>query len=126
LNGLLAKKESDKIKDGNRIAYQCPELENGPCGRTFEDAFILANSKTFGLTSTSPNELEIEARTQASKWKKSEFALKYAISEKNWSVPTYIADGLRWLAPEVIRPDLALALAVEAAIDLPEKGTDHD
>lgn len=126
LNGLLAKKEPDKIKDGNRIAYQCPELENGPCGRTFEDAFILANSKTFGLTSTSPNELEIEARTQASKWKKSEFALKYAISEKNWSVPTYIADGLRWLAPEVIRPDLALALAVEAAIDLPEKGTDHD
>src|SRR5690606_16469535 len=95
LKGLLAKKEIDKIKNGNRIAYQCPELEHGPCGRTFEDAFIPANPELFGLTSASPHDLELEARTQASKWKKSEFALKYAISEKNWSTPTYIADGLR-------------------------------
>lgn len=126
LKGLLEKKYVDKIQKGNRIAYQCPELATGPCGRTFEDAFILANSKLFGLTSTTVNELENEARTQASKWKKSEFALKYAIAEKNWSTPLYIAEGLRWLAPENnVAPDPVLALAIEAAADLPEQGASH-
>jgi hypothetical protein len=32
--------------------------------------------------------------------KKTEFALKYAIEETNWTVPRYMAEGLAWLAEE--------------------------
>lgn len=40
-----------------------------PCGRTFEDAFILANSALFGLVGRNTQELEIEARDKAAEWK---------------------------------------------------------
>lgn len=116
LAGLLAKKDADKVLNGNRIAYQCAEEKDGPCGRTFEDAFILANPKLFGLIEKSPQALELEARSKAEEWKKSEFALKHAIAETEWVAPAYIVDGIRWLARgDVVAPDPALALAVEAA-----------
>ncbi|EBI9233548.1 ATP-dependent endonuclease [Salmonella enterica] len=116
LAGLLVKKDSDKVLKGNRIAYQCAEIENGPCGRTFEDAFILANPKLFGLVEKDANAQEIEARSKAEGWKKSEFALKYSISNTDWISPKYIVDGVRWLASEgMSSPDLALALAKEVS-----------
>lgn len=116
LAGLLAKKDSDKILKGNRIAYQCAEVENGPCGRTFEDAFILTNPKLFGLVGKDANSLEIEARSKAEGSKKSEFALKYSISNTDWTSPKYIVDGVRWLASEgMTSPDPALALAKEVS-----------
>ncbi|RBB37559.1 ATP-dependent endonuclease [Burkholderia reimsis] len=118
LGGLLAKGEADKIREGNCIAYQCAEVEGGPCGRTFEDAFILANQALFGLTGNTREELEIAARSKAAEFKKSDFALKYAIEEKGWSAPRYLVDGVRWLAAG-IEPDLsdpALALAADAIV----------
>ncbi len=116
LAGLLAKGDADKVDKRNRIAYQCPEKENGPCGRTFEDAFILANPALFGLTTETRQEMELEARSKAETLKKSEFALKHAIAEKGWTAPTYILDGVRWLAGgDIPAPAPALALAVEAA-----------
>ena len=126
LNGLLTKDESEKAKHGNCIAYQCAEEENGPCGRTFEDAFILANRALFGLNGATREELEAGARSQASKIKKSEFALKYAIEEKAWTTPKYILDGIRWLAAgiEPAIPDPALALAAEAMIANEEDAAD--
>lgn len=115
LAGLLAKGAADKVDNKNRIAYQCPEKKDGPCGRTFEDAFILANPALFGLTDETPQELELEARSKAGALKKSEFALKHAISEKGWTAPMYILDGVRWLAGgDVSIPDPALAIAIEA------------
>lgn len=118
LNGLLAKSEDEKIKDGRRIAYQCAEEQGGPCGRTFEDAFILANQALFELNEKTREELETEARNKAGKFKKSEFALRYAIEEKVWTTPRYILDGVHWLAAgiEPTTPDSALALAAEAII----------
>ena len=112
-----------QVKGRNRIAYQCPELADGPCGRTFEDAFILANAALFGLTGTTREALELEARSNASELKKSEFALKHAIAETGWTTPTYILDGVRWLAGgEVPVPDPALALAVDVSVAQAEGG----
>lgn len=118
LNRLLAKSEDEKIKDGRRIAYQCAEEQDGPCGRTFEDAFILANQALFELNERTREELETEARSKAGKFKKSEFALRYAIEEKVWTTPRYILDGVHWLAAgiEPTTSDSALALATEAII----------
>lgn len=96
--GLLAKKDEEKINGKMRIAFQCPEAPAGPCGRTFEDAFMLANEAMFGVAGATPNEKAISARNLAGKEKKSDFALKYAINEINWTSPGYIVDGIKWLA----------------------------
>jgi predicted ATP-dependent endonuclease of OLD family len=123
LAGLVAKTDRDKVNGRNRIAYQCAELADGPCGRTFEDAFILANAALFGLTGTTREALELEARSNASELKKSEFALKHAIAETGWTSPMYILDGVRWLAGgEVPVPDPALALVVDASVAQAEGG----
>lgn len=96
--GLLAKKDEEKIKGKIRIAYQRPEIAAGPCGRTFEDAFMLANEAMFSVAGTTPNEKEINARSLSDKVKKSDFALNYALNERNWVSPGYIVDGVKWLA----------------------------
>ena len=126
LAGLLAKKDAGKVLNGNRIAYQRAEKEGDPCGRTFEDAFILANPKLFGLTEKTPNGLELEARSKAEEWKKSEFALKHAIAETEWLAPAYIVEGVRWLARgDVVAPDPALTLVMEAAVAPVEEDGGH-
>ncbi len=116
---LLAKGEADQIQDQRRIAFQCSEVPHGPCGRTFEDAFILANPNLFAVAGGTPNELELNARSLATGLKKSEFALKYAIKETQWITPRYIIDGIRWLgqggAPGVVPVAAAPAPAVTAA-----------
>lgn len=98
LAGLLAKTDAEKLKNGKRIAFQRPEVDSGPCGRTLEDAFMLANPALFAIVGNTPNEKELSARELAAKIKKSEFALKYAIDETGWATPGYILDGVKWLA----------------------------
>ena len=98
LIGLLAKTDTEKVMNRRRIAFQRPEVDNGPCGRTLEDAFMLANAALFAVTEGTPNEKELSTRDLAAKIKKSEFALKYAIDETGWATPGYILDGVRWLA----------------------------
>jgi hypothetical protein len=116
LADIIAKDDASKMKGRNRIAFQCAEAAGGPCGRTFEDAFILANAGLFGVTGATSNELELNAREMAGNWKKSEFALTYAISETTWTPPKYIREGIQWLAAgDVPATDEALALVVEAA-----------
>jgi putative ATP-dependent endonuclease of the OLD family len=113
LAGLLAKSGAEKVLDGSRIAYQCPEEKGGPCGRTFEDSFVLANQKFFGLIEKDSKALELEARSKADEWKKSEFALKHAITDTGWVAPAYIVEGVRWLAQgDVVEPDPAVVAAV--------------
>ena len=113
---LLAKKPEEKLSGIRRIAYQVPEQDGGACGRSFEDAFMLANEAKFALDAA---DAEQSAWDHASKVKKSEFALKYAIVESNWSVPRYIREALTWLAEAGIQavPQAAPAEAViEVAI----------
>lgn len=98
LAALLASSDQEKIKGLKRIAFQRPETADGPCGRTFEDAFMLANREMFGIDETLPNDQAQKAWAMLEKIKKSEFALKHAIDETGWIAPGYILDGLKWLA----------------------------
>lgn len=96
---LINKPEIEKIDQIRCIAYQVPELIHQPCGRSFEDAFMLANPELFNLDkSASFEQKEDIVWNKAQKIKKSEFALKHAIRSTEWNVPKYIADGLNWLA----------------------------
>jgi predicted ATP-dependent endonuclease of OLD family len=124
---LLGKAEGEKLKGRNKIAFQCPEDLNGPCGRTFEDAFMLANLAKFAITGANNAALEIAARTKAEKVKKSEFALKYAINDTDWIAPRYIVEGVRWLAGEhVPLPDPNLELVAAAAAQDNDEGGASD
>ncbi|MCX4512898.1 AAA family ATPase [Streptomyces sp. NBC_01619] len=91
------------------LAYQIPETTiDGPCGRTFEDAFILANPSKFGLSngqSKPTPQSELDAREEAKKYKKSDFALTFAIEEQGWKIPRYIERGLEWLLDQASSAD---------------------
>jgi len=121
LAALALKSADEMVNGGRRLAYQVPEHNGGPCGRTFEDAFMLANAVLFGLTGADANELETNARELASKEKKSSFALKYAIQEKGWSIPRYVREGLEWLAQKqaFLDPDPQLQMLAEATVAVP-------
>ena len=95
---LLAKSDESKVEKFRRIAFQRPEVEGGSCGRTFEDAFMLANPAKFGINGDTSADQAQCAWRRLDTIKKSEFALKYAIDNTDWSPPGYIVDGLRWLA----------------------------
>jgi putative ATP-dependent endonuclease of OLD family len=97
---LLQKPERAKVREGLCLAYEVPEEPGGPCGRSFEDAFMLANADLFGLPEGSSSAREAAAWDKAASVKKSDFALKYAIEVLQWKVPKYIGDGLRWLAED--------------------------
>lgn len=118
----MAADDSAKTRGNLRLAYQVPEAPDGPCGRTFEDAFILANQAFFSITGATNDALAKAAQEKAAKQKKSKFALTYAIKKTGWVTPRYIKEGVRWLAASnaaVADPGLALAAEAQAvnAID---------
>ena len=122
---LLEKDDAAKVKGLKRIAFQRPEAEGGPCGRTFEDAFMLANPAMFVIEGATPNDQAQCAWDKLDQIKKSQFALKYAIDEIGWAAPGYILDGLRWLAAGGI-PGADVAIGqVAAAVD-PEAAAAQD
>ncbi len=123
---LLAKDDDSKVQNLRRIAFQQPESEDGPCGRTFEDAFMLANAATFGIEGATPDEEAQCAWEKLTKIKKSQFALKYAIDETGWSAPRYILDGLRWLAPGGVPDTDVPALQAAVVVDAPEAAVDNN
>ena len=112
---LIAKDEGSKVKELRRIAFQRPESQDGPCGRTFEDAFMLANPSMFGIEGATPDEQARCAWEKSGKIKKSQFALRHAIDETDWTAPSYILDGLRWLASSP-PPDPQATIAQAAAV----------
>jgi hypothetical protein len=75
--------------------------------RTLEEAFAYQNfslirSETFRLGLTVPAALDdayqaIYDHIKSSKFKKTDFAMDVLASEADWQVPSYIAEGLRWL-----------------------------
>ncbi|MBN5151526.1 ATP-dependent endonuclease [Stenotrophomonas maltophilia] len=95
---LLAADEAARTKGLLRLVYQCPEAETSPCGRSFEDAFMLANPEIFPLPGPGAQERETQAWEEAKEVKKSTFALKLALSDGDWNIPRYIRNGLTWLA----------------------------
>jgi len=114
---LLGKTAAEKTTGIRRIAFQIPEAQGGPCGRSFEDAFILANPARFPL---GDGDHALAAYMLASDQKKSTFALEHAIEHTEWNVPRYIAEGLRWLAegnpaPAEPVPQVAVEIVADAA-----------
>jgi len=101
-NTLIAKNDDDKIDGVVRLAYQIPEQAAGPCGRSFEDAFMLANQQLFDLATVADTEKARAAWDAAANENKSQFALRYATEKTEWKVPRYIAEGIRWLAEKPI------------------------
>jgi len=97
---LLAMSDDDRTDNYLRITYQVPERKGSPCGRSFEEAFILANPGLFDLENPS----EQDASDIAAGLKKSEFALEHSIDKTNWTVPKYISDGLKWLSTFTPQP----------------------
>lgn len=98
-NELIAAADTEAIKKENRyLAYQIPEATIDACGRTFEDAFILANPTLFTLELSGETHTdEAAAKTEADKYKKSDFALRLVVSDTDWTTPRYIQRGLDWL-----------------------------
>ncbi|MFB8110342.1 ATP-dependent nuclease [[Kitasatospora] papulosa] len=99
---LLQRAETDPpIVGGSMcLAYQVPEESGGPCGRTFEDAFALANRALFGLPmgDAPAEELEQQARSSVeTRRSKVDFALDHVLGDHDWQVPKYIRRGLEWL-----------------------------
>lgn len=101
LTTIRGKSDADKVKGKRRLSFQIPEESQTVCGRSFEDAFILANQSLFQLTGADDLSLEKNAFEKAQKIgnsSKADFAIEYAIEKTEWSVPKYIKDGLIWLA----------------------------
>lgn len=98
LKQCLEKTSEEKISGCRRIAYQIPEKSIKACARSFEDAFILANTELFGLIGESDDEIALNAYEMAKSIEKTNFALKYGIDEVNWNPPLYIVEGLEWLS----------------------------
>ncbi|WP_081954095.1 ATP-dependent nuclease [Paenibacillus sp. FSL R5-0345] len=90
------------------------EYQTLPCGRSFEDAFMLANKDLFeNLVGTTSLEIAKAAWDEAKKVDKTNFALDYAINKTDWDVPRYIKEGLFWLA-ENLEENL-----IDAPIEIP-------
>lgn len=102
---LAQKQDTEKIKDTTRIAYQVVESEGSACGRSFEDAFMLANPALFDLHGNTDEERADDAWEKVQKIGKTDFALEFAIEKTNWVVPRYIKDGLLWLAESPLAHD---------------------
>lgn len=95
---LLQVGPGDKVSNMRRLAFQIPHSAGDACGRSFEDAFMLANPDRFDITGDTSIEREEQAWEAAKDVDKTDFALKYAIQETVWTTPRYIEEGLRWLA----------------------------
>ncbi len=114
IENLLAKSDLDKIDGKVRVAFQVPEVTGTAVGRSFEEAFILANAGVLvaasGLASESIFNDEHGARLTedvvlADSYRiagdinsKSDFAFDI-LSVPQWVTPRYISEGLTWLAP---------------------------
>lgn len=123
---LLAKEDASKLNGLRRIAFQWPETEGGPCGRTFEDAFMLANPEMFGIEGETPDDKAQCAWEKLDKIKKSEFALAHAIEKTDWVAPRYIVEGLRWLAASGAPDADTVIVEAAASADTLESEVAHD
>ena len=96
---LLNCTDDEKIQDGIiRVAFQNSESNDDKVGRSFEEAFIIANNcsnikdSKEKQTDNSPYEQSLKISS------KSDFAFDILCSDKEWKVPNYIKEGLEWLA----------------------------
>ena len=105
LAAIRGKSDEEKVKEKRRLSFQIPEEGSVACARSFEDAFMLANKELFDIvevgddSATERNAFEVAKKNSTKS--KADFAIEYAIEKKEWTVPKYIQDGLRWLATPI-------------------------
>ena len=90
-----------------RVAYQVPEVDGGPCGRSFEESFCYANSEWLFANKTKllgtreifdqPTAGDLVNDAFGLTFPKVDFAIDLILNS-GWKTPLYIADGLRWLS----------------------------
>ena len=122
-----------------RVAYQCQtnvtwkEETLALAGRTLEEAFALENLSWCQDVSCKPLKLRIaravsmdllplaqriHKRVQSKSFSKTDFALNLLLKKPDeWSVPTYIAEGLKWLEAEIAPPELEIAEGQEEVVE---------
>lgn len=93
-----------------RVAFQVAEAANGPCARSFEEAFCYANApwliankgklRGTGHLFSQADAAALEATAYDIPFPKVDFAIDLILNE-GWQTPKYIADGLAWLAEQV-------------------------
>lgn len=114
INALLAATDEQRTFDRVRLAHQVAEAPGQRCGRSFEEAFILANAdiltKELDRLSVkqsfekhlqapiTPEEITSNAYVIAGHLdgKKTDFAFDILMLD-GWNVPRYISEGLNWL-----------------------------
>lgn len=106
---LRAASAEAKTTQRVRVAYQVPDADHLPCGRSFEEAFIYRNAEWLlanrsALIATgdcfdqaSPADLRSAAFDLA--LDKVDFALDLMLAA-GWRTPKYIEEGLQWLASQ--------------------------
>lgn len=119
LMGLNAEQKCDEALDRCIAFQQDIEVEEGKAKktmrpRTIEEAFAYQNFALLRMEEIDigveiPEDLdaaykEIYERVKSSKFKKTDFAMTVLSGPIDWSVPNYIADGLRWLETRLHGP----------------------
>ena len=107
---LLSATPADKTKGRICVSYQT--VEDGRCGRSFEEAFVYANlgwlteKHSTLLTTTADIEKALEgaglaenAYSLSLRLPKVDFALDL-MGADGWRVPAYIVEGLEWLGSQ--------------------------
>lgn len=112
IDDLLGATPESKVADRIAVAYQVSEAGKTAVGRSFEEAFILANADVLAAATDFANATVFEAaegtRLDAAAIEAASYALSRDIDKKTdfafdiiqmsgWSVPLYIKEGLEWL-----------------------------
>ena len=124
LAACIANTEEHKVVGSRRIAFQIPEDGLIGTGRSLEEAIFLANRTKFTIAGATAEEVEQAADDIAPpNNQKADFALNFALDDKDWNAPKYIIEGLQWLAqnpiPIVVVPDaLPTPDLLEASVSL--------
>lgn len=106
--------ESQLESENVRVCYQIPEDSGAAVGRSFEEAFILANAEELAkqaskLVNASKFQRNGEAYYTAEEIQERSYSIAEKITNKSdfafdilmldgWKTPKYIEKGLRWLA----------------------------
>lgn len=106
---LMAAGEAEKTSGRVRVAYQIAEAAGQPCARSFEEAFVYANSAWLlankakllatGDTFTHADVAALTADAYTISLPKVDFALDL-LANSGWATPKYIREGLEWLAKQ--------------------------
>lgn len=112
IDNLLVAAEHTKLSGNIRITYQVPEDQGDKCGRSFEEAFILANAEALSTTDQPLVNMHLfeadGSRMSAEDIRKNSYEIADQIESKADfafdtvtltapQTPKYIVEGLTWL-----------------------------